>query len=91
MTETSTTPEETGVAKQVVRERRRAVVAASMGNLIEYIDWAVYSALTVVFAGQFFPSDDPVVSVLLSLATFALGFVARPVGSIYFGDRKSVV
>lgn len=86
MTETSTTPEETGVAKQVVRERRRAVVAASMGNLIEYIDWAVYSALTVVFAGQFFPSDDPVVSVLLSLATFALGFVARPVGSIYFGN-----
>ncbi|GAB2682390.1 MFS transporter [Kribbella swartbergensis] len=66
--------------------RRKAVFAASLGNGVEYFDWGIYSALTTVFAKQIFPSSDPTVSLLLSLATFALGFVARPVGAIVLGN-----
>jgi MHS family alpha-ketoglutarate permease-like MFS transporter len=68
------------------KARRKAIVAASLGNGIEYFDWGIYSALTTVFAKQIFPSSDPTVALLLSLATFALGFVARPVGAIVFGN-----
>lgn len=68
------------------KARRKAVVAAALGNGIEYFDWGIYSALTTIFAKQIFPSSDPTVSLLLSLATFALGFVARPVGAIVLGN-----
>jgi MHS family alpha-ketoglutarate permease-like MFS transporter len=61
-------------------------VAVALGNGIEYFDWAIYTALTTVFARQLFPSSDPTVAVLLSMATFALGFLARPVGAILFGN-----
>jgi MHS family alpha-ketoglutarate permease-like MFS transporter len=66
--------------------RRKVVIAVSLGNGIEYFDWAIYSALTTVFARHIFPASDPTVSMLLSMATFALGFVARPVGAIFFGN-----
>jgi MHS family alpha-ketoglutarate permease-like MFS transporter len=71
--------------------RRKVVIAVSLGNGIEYFDWAIYSALATVFARHIFPASDPTVSMLLSMATFALGFVARPVGAIFFGtmaDRR---
>lgn len=66
--------------------RRKVVVAVSLGNGIEYFDWAIYSALTTVFARHIFPASDPLVSMLLSMAAFALGFIARPVGAIFFGN-----
>jgi MFS transporter, MHS family, alpha-ketoglutarate permease len=66
--------------------QRKIVVAVALGNGIEYFDWAIYTALTTVFARQLFPASDPTVSVLLSMATFALGFIARPVGAIFFGN-----
>jgi MFS transporter, MHS family, alpha-ketoglutarate permease len=84
----TTTPAAAGSpsARTDARKRRKAIVAASLGNGIEYFDWAIYSALATVFATQIFPGEDPIVSLLLTLVTFALGFLARPVGAIVLGN-----
>ena len=81
MSETSAPP-----TRRPKMSRRKVVVAVSLGNGIEYFDWAIYSALTTVFARHIFPASDPLVSMLLSMAAFALGFIARPVGAIFFGN-----
>jgi metabolite-proton symporter len=63
------------------------VVAASMaGTTVEWYDFFLYGvAAAVVFPKVFFPSDDPAAGTLASLATFAIGFLARPVGGLVFG------
>ena len=58
------------------------LAGGAVGNLIEWYDWTVYGLLSAVFAGQFFPAGDPTAALLAVLATFALGFLMRPVGSI---------
>jgi metabolite-proton symporter len=63
------------------------VVAASMaGTAVEWYDFFLYGvAAAVVFPAVFFPSNDPAVGTLLALGTFAVGFVARPIGGLVFG------
>lgn len=58
------------------------VTGGIIGNIIEWYDWTIYGLLSSVFASQFFPSSDKIVALLLTLSTFALGFLMRPVGSI---------
>src|SRR5690606_13262211 len=71
--------------------QRRVAVSSIIGTTIEWYDFFIYSsAAALVFAPQFFPSMDPVAGVLAAFATFAVGFLARPVGGIvmgHFGDR----
>jgi MFS transporter, MHS family, alpha-ketoglutarate permease len=66
-------------------QRFRAILGGSSGNLVEWYDWFVYSAFAVYFSKHFFPSDDPLTSLLASMATFAVGFFARPVGAWLMG------
>lgn len=70
---------------------RRVVGASLIGTTIEWYDFFLYgSAAALVFNKLFFPSYDPLTGTLLAFATYALGFVARPVGGIvfgHFGDR----
>jgi metabolite-proton symporter len=63
------------------------VVAASMaGTTVEWYDFFLYGvAAAVVFPAVFFPSSDPAVGTLLALGTFAIGFIARPIGGLVFG------
>jgi metabolite-proton symporter len=63
------------------------VVAASMvGTTVEWYDFFLYGiAAAAVFPAVFFPTDDPLVGTLLALGTFAIGFIARPVGGLVFG------
>ena len=70
--------------------RLRRVVAASMiGTTIEWYDFFLYgSAAALVFNKLFFPSFDPFVGTLLAFATYAVGFVARPLGGIVFGHYR---
>ena len=63
----------------------RIVVAAVVGNLLEFFDFTVYSFFALTIAKLFFPSQDPMVSTLLALSAFAIGFVARPVGGFVLG------
>ncbi|MGW5697360.1 MFS transporter, partial [Streptomyces asiaticus] len=69
----------------------RALVAGWIGTTVEYYDFSIYGlASSVVFAKLFFPTSDPVTGTLLSLSTFAIGFLARPIGAVvfgHFGDR----
>jgi len=65
---------------------RRVVMASLIGTTIEWYDFFLYgSAAALVFNHLFFPSYDPLTGTLLAFATYALGFVARPVGGIVFG------
>lgn len=68
------------------QQRRRAALASWVGTTIEYYDYACYGiAASLVFADLFFPAADPLVGTLLSLASFAAGYIARPLGALVFG------
>jgi len=65
---------------------RRIVTTALAGASIEWYDFFIYgTAAAIVFPALFFPGSDPFVATLLSFGTFAVGFIARPVGGIIFG------
>ena len=70
---------------------RRILFASLIGTTIEFFDFYIYAtAAVLVFPKLFFPSADPATGTLQSLATFALAFFARPIGSAifgHFGDR----
>jgi MFS family permease len=70
---------------------RRVVGASLIGTTIEWYDFFLYgAAAALVFNRLFFPDYDPLVGTMLAFATYALGFVARPIGGIvfgHFGDR----
>ena len=70
---------------------RRVALAGLIGTTIEWYDFFIYgTAAALVFAGQFFPNASPVAGTLAALSTYAIGFVARPVGGAlmgHFGDR----
>src|SRR5919108_569065 len=72
-------------------EARRVAVAGAIGTTIEWYDFFIYgTASAVVFAPQFFPQVSRLAGTLAAFATFAVGFVARPLGGIvmgHFGDR----
>ncbi|HZI41095.1 MAG TPA: MFS transporter [Gemmatimonadaceae bacterium] len=65
---------------------RTLVISSSIGSLIEWYDFFVFaSAAALVFDRVFFPGFDPRTGVLLSLMTYAVGFVTRPLGGVVFG------
>jgi MFS family permease len=70
---------------------RRVLFASMIGTTIEFYDFYIYAtAAVLVFPRLFFAAGDPASAMLQSLATFALAFFARPVGSVlfgHFGDR----
>ncbi len=70
---------------------RRNLVAATVGNALEWYDWNVYALMAPFFATRFFVSGSAGTALLSSLAVFAVGFVARPVGGLVMGtisDRR---
>jgi len=70
----------------------RSALAATVGTTIEWYDFQIYGlAAALIFNKQFFPSFDPLAGTLLSFATFAIGFLARPIGGVvfgHFGDKR---
>jgi MFS family permease len=70
------------------RQLRRAVVAASLGSIIEWYDFLIYGTAAGLYLGKlFFPSSDPLLSTLAAWSTFAVGFVIRPIGGLIFGHQ----
>ncbi|QIW10800.1 MFS transporter [Francisella sp. LA112445] len=66
-------------------------VKVSFGNMIEWYDYSLYGYFAIIISHQFFPSQSSWLSLLLTFGTFAAGYIARPLGSIFFGylgDRK---
>jgi metabolite-proton symporter len=76
---------------QPVNKPGRVLFASLIGTTIEFFDFYIYAtAAVLVFPKLFFPAGDPATATLQSFATFALAFVARPIGSAvfgHFGDR----
>ncbi len=72
-------------------QTRRVLLASMVGTTIEFYDFYIYAtAAVLVFPRLFFPKSDPATASLQSLVTFALAFLARPIGSAlfgHFGDR----
>ena len=70
---------------------RKVIMASFVGTAIEWYDFYLYgTASALVFGSLFFPDYDPIVGTLAAFATFAAGFLARPIGGIvfgHFGDR----
>jgi MHS family proline/betaine transporter-like MFS transporter len=81
-------PDGSPAKKTTVRsaaEVRRVALAGGIGTLIEYYDFALYGYVSTIIAPLFFPGKDPVASLLSVLAVFALSYVVRPIGGIFFG------
>lgn len=64
---------------------RKVIFAASVGNFVEWFDFAAYGFLATILTREFFPSDDPAVGLLNTFAVFAVAFAFRPLGGIVFG------
>ncbi|MEQ9880245.1 MFS transporter [Pectobacterium aroidearum] len=67
------------------RQRIRAIVGASSGNLVEWFDFYVYSFCSIYFAHIFFPSGNTTTQLLQTAGVFAAGFLMRPIGGWLFG------
>jgi MHS family alpha-ketoglutarate permease-like MFS transporter len=67
------------------RARRKAIVAGTIGNAVEWVDWALYTIFVKIIADVFFAKSNGPVALLSTLAVFAVGFVVRPVGAAVLG------
>lgn len=78
-------------------EEKKIVRLAALGGMLEFYDFIIYGIFSVYFAHQFFPSGNPLLAVVKSYVVFILGYIARPIGGIFFshiGDehgRKRVL
>ncbi|MBT2513638.1 MFS transporter [Arthrobacter sp. ISL-30] len=72
--------------RAIPRKDRRTIAGAAIGTMMEYYDYYLYGlASAVVFPAVFFPGEEPIIGMLASFASFAVGFLLRPVGGILFG------
>lgn len=76
---TIATPEQTRIA-------RKAVIAASLGNALEWFDVIVYASFAVVISRLFFPEGSGATGLLLTFGTFAISYLVRPIGAIVLGS-----
>lgn len=86
-----TTPTLTAPDLERRKKAKKATGVAAFGTFIEYYDFSVYGYVAATLATVFFPSDDPLISLLNTLLVFGSAFVVRPLGAIFFGrlgDRK---
>ncbi|QHS56206.1 MFS transporter [Mucilaginibacter sp. 14171R-50] len=70
---------------QTTQTRVWSIVGGSLGNLVEWYDWYVYSAFSLYFAGSFFPKGNLTVQLLNTAGIFAIGFLMRPIGGWLMG------
>ena len=66
-------------------KKSKFVMAGIVGNIMEWFDYGIYGFFAVAISTNFFPNNDPMVSLILSFMVFGLGFIARPIGGFIFG------
>src|SRR5580700_9213599 len=75
----------TGGTSSVHPGLRRVIVAATIGNVLEWFDFLIYGFFAVTIAEVFFPTSDPTVSLLITFGAFGLSYVVRPLGAAVVG------
>src|SRR5256886_14617661 len=73
------------MATQIPKNFRTVIVAASVGNVIEWYDFYIFGSLAAVLSGKFFEKSHPVAALLSTIALFTAGFLIRPLGAFLFG------
>jgi MFS family permease len=73
------------MAIEIPRDFRRVIVAASVGNVIEWYDFYIFGSLAAVLSVKFFEQTHPVAALLSTIALFTAGFLIRPLGAFLFG------
>src|ERR1700736_4107806 len=70
---------------QIPKDFRRVIVAAAVGNVIEWYDFYIFGSLAAVLSVKFFEKTHPVAALLSTIALFTAGFLVRPLGALVFG------
>ena len=73
------------MAMQIPQDFRRVIIAASVGNVIEWYDFYIFGSLAAVLSVKFFEKSHPVAALLSTIALFTAGFLVRPLGAFLFG------
>jgi MFS family permease len=73
------------MAGQIPKDFRRVIVAASVGNVIEWYDFYIFGSLAAILSVKFFEKSHPVAALLSTIALFTAGFLIRPLGAFLFG------
>src|SRR5207237_1686485 len=73
------------MAHQIPKNFRTVIVAASVGNVIEWYDFYIFGSLAAVLSVKFFEKSHPVAALLSTIALFTAGFLIRPLGAFLFG------
>ena len=65
---------------------RKVATATIVGSMLEWYDFYLYATMaSIVFSKVFFDTSDPGTAAIQAFATFAIGFIARPIGGLFFG------
>ncbi|MBS0545754.1 MAG: MHS family MFS transporter [Proteobacteria bacterium] len=71
---------------QGLHQTKKATLSGWIGSVLEYYDFFIYAtAASLIFPQLFFPSGNPTVAIVASLATYGVGYIARPIGAIFLG------
>src|SRR5437867_5572037 len=73
------------MAIQIPSDFRRVIVAASVGNIIEWYDFYIFGSLAAILSVKFFEQSHPVAALLSTIALFTAGFLIRPLWAFLFG------
>ncbi|HEY7229977.1 MAG TPA: MFS transporter [Pseudolabrys sp.] len=73
------------MAPQIPKDFRRVIIAAAVGNVIEWYDFYIFGSLAAVLSVKFFDKAHPVAALLSTIALFTAGFLVRPLGAFVFG------
>ncbi|WP_075257019.1 MFS transporter [Herbaspirillum camelliae] len=73
------------------KTQRRAVIAATLGNVLEIYDFIIFGIFAVAISKTFFPSGDEYAALMFTFMTFAAGFVVRPIGALVLGQYADKV
>ncbi|MFO7302677.1 MAG: MFS transporter [Acidobacteriota bacterium] len=78
-------------APATTKEIRQVIVASSVGTMIEWYDFYIFGSLAAVISPLFYPAGNDTLALIAYLSTFAVGFVVRPFGALFFGRIGDLV
>ena len=78
-------------AAQVSTSLPRVIFASALGTMIEWYDFYIFGSLTAVLSKKFYPTGNDTFALIAYLATFAVGFLVRPFGALFFGRLGDLV